>query len=170
LFCEDSVRDYELVVVLSPDVGDEGYPTVIERISSFIQERGGEIKNVDQWGRRRLAYPIHRHLEGYYAVTRFAAEPPAIRPLEANLDLAEDVLRHLVIRLEEAQLAAVAAAPARAAAGVALAEAPAVEAPAAEAPAEAPAPETTEPEAAVEPAEEAAPAAEEDTAAEEPEG
>lgn len=95
------MRDYELVVLLSPEVGDEGYPATVERISTFIQDRGGEVKNVDQWGRRRLAYPVLRHLEGYYAVTRFAAEPQAIRPLEANLDLAEDVLRHLVVKLDD---------------------------------------------------------------------
>jgi small subunit ribosomal protein S6 len=95
------LRDYELVVVLSPDVGEEGYPATVERISTFIQERGGEVKNVDAWGRRRLAYPVRRHLEGYYAVTKFAAEPGTIRPLEANLDLAEDVLRHLVVKLDE---------------------------------------------------------------------
>jgi len=94
------LRDYELVVVLSPSLGDEGFPASIERISGVIQGNGGEIKNVDQWGRRRLAYPIKRNLEGYYAVTKFAAEPTAIRPLEANLDLAEDVLRHLVIKLD----------------------------------------------------------------------
>jgi small subunit ribosomal protein S6 len=94
------LRDYELVVVLSPTLGEEGFPVTIERISGVIQGNGGEIKNVDQWGRRRLAYPIKRHLEGYYAVTKFAAEPTAIRAVEANLDLAEDVLRHLVIKLD----------------------------------------------------------------------
>jgi small subunit ribosomal protein S6 len=94
------LRDYELVVVLSPSLGDEGFPASIQRISGVIQGNGGEIKNVDQWGRRRLAYPIKRNLDGYYAVTKFAAEPSAIRPLENNLDLAEDVLRHLVIKLD----------------------------------------------------------------------
>ncbi len=88
------------MVVLSPSVGEEGYPATLERISGVIQGNGGEIKNVDQWGKRRLAYPIKRHLEGYYAVTKFAAEPTAIRAVEANLDLAEDVLRHLVIKLD----------------------------------------------------------------------
>lgn len=95
------MRDYELVVVLSPTIGDEGFPVTIERISGVIQANGGEIKNVDQWGRRRLAYPIRRNLEGFYAVTQFSAEPTAIRPLEANLDLAEDVLRHLVVKVED---------------------------------------------------------------------
>jgi small subunit ribosomal protein S6 len=94
------LRDYELVVVLSPTVGDEGFPVTVERINGVITNNGGEIKNVDAWGRRRLAYPIRRNLEGFYAVTQFSAEPTAIRPLEANLDLAEDVLRHLVIKVE----------------------------------------------------------------------
>lgn len=95
------MRDYELVVVVSPDVGDEGFLETIGRINNFIQERGGEIKNVDPWGRRRLAYPLRRKLEAYYAVTHFKAEPQTIRPLEASLDLAEDIMRHLVIKLDE---------------------------------------------------------------------
>jgi len=95
------VRDYELVMVVSPDAGDEGFPAAVERVSNFIQERGGEIKDVDQWGRRRLAYPIGRFSEGFYAVTHFSLEPNQVRALEGNLDLAEDVLRHLVVRHEE---------------------------------------------------------------------
>jgi small subunit ribosomal protein S6 len=98
---EVSLRDYELVLVVSPDVGDEGFPETIDRVSKFIQERGGEVKEVDQWGRRRLAYPITRFNEGFYAVTHFSLEPTELRPLEASLGLAEDVLRHLVVRYEE---------------------------------------------------------------------
>ena len=98
------MRDYELVLVISPAVGDEGFPTTVERVSKFIQERGGEVKDVDQWGRRRLAYPITRFTEGFYAVTHFSLEPTELRALEANLGLAEDVLRHLVVRQEEAPL------------------------------------------------------------------
>jgi small subunit ribosomal protein S6 len=95
------LRDYELVLLVSPDVGDEGFPATVERVSKFIQDRGGEIKNVDQWGRRRLAYQIRRFNEGFYAVTHFSLEPNEVRSLEGNLDLAEDILRHLVVRHEE---------------------------------------------------------------------
>ncbi|HET9476529.1 MAG TPA: 30S ribosomal protein S6 [Dehalococcoidia bacterium] len=95
------MRDYELVMVVDPEVGDEGLPGTVERVHGFIQERGGEIKNVDQWGRRRLAYPIRRRQEAYYVITHFSLEPQAIRALEGSLDLAEDVLRHLVTRIEE---------------------------------------------------------------------
>jgi small subunit ribosomal protein S6 len=98
------VRDYELVLVISPDVGDEGFPTTVDRVSNFIKDRGGEVKDTDQWGRRRLAYPIRRSTEGFYAVTHFSLEPTELRALEGNLGLAEDVLRHLVVRQEEAPL------------------------------------------------------------------
>jgi small subunit ribosomal protein S6 len=137
------LRDYELVVVLSPSLGDEGFPASIERISGVIQGNGGEIKNVDQWGRRRLAYPIKRNLEGYYAVTKFAAEPTAIRPLEANLDLAEDVLRHLVIKLDNIKPYRGKPGKVRPEAIQSMASAPPVAMP------EAAIPETVEPDAAV---------------------
>jgi small subunit ribosomal protein S6 len=98
---KEQVRDYELVFVISPEVGDEGMPAMVDRVNGYIQERGGEVKQVDQWGKRRLAYPIRRQAEGYYVVTQFTLEPDALRSLEGNLHLAEDVLRHLVTRVEE---------------------------------------------------------------------
>jgi len=88
-------------MVVSPDVGDEGFPATVERVSQFIQDRGGEIKEVEPWGRRRLAYPIRRFTEAFYVVTHFSIDPQSVRALEGNLDLAEDVIRHLVVRLDE---------------------------------------------------------------------
>jgi len=90
-----------LVFIVSPEVGDEGLPVTVDRVHGFIQERGGEVKEVDQWGKRRLAYPIKRQAEGFYIVTQFSIEPQEVRALEGNLDLAEEVLRHLVTRAEE---------------------------------------------------------------------
>jgi small subunit ribosomal protein S6 len=95
------LRDYELVLVVSPEGGEEGFPATVERVHQFIQDRGGAIKNVDQWGRRRLAYPLQRFTEGYYNITQFSIDPQEIRALEGSLDLAEDVLRHLVVRMDE---------------------------------------------------------------------
>ena len=95
------MRDYELMMVISPEVSDEGVPGTVERVEKFIQERGGEVKQVDPWGRRKLAYPIERHLEGHYVVAQFSLDPQAVRALEGNLQLAEDVIRHLVVKLEE---------------------------------------------------------------------
>lgn len=88
-------------MVVSPEVGDEGFPAAVERVHQFIQDRGGAVNHVDEWGRRRLAYSIRRQTEGFYAVTHFTLDPQQVRALEGSLELAEDVLRHLVVRLDD---------------------------------------------------------------------
>ena len=95
------MREYELVLVVSPDGGEEGFPAVVDRVHVLIKERGGEVKNVDRWGRRRLAYPIDRITEGYYSITQFTLDPQDVREIERSIELADDVLRHLVVRMDE---------------------------------------------------------------------
>ena len=95
------MREYELVLVVSPEGGEEGFPATVDRVHGLIKERGGEVKNVDRWGRRRLAYPLDRFTEGYYSITQFTLGPQDVRAIEGSLDLAEDVLRHLVVRMDE---------------------------------------------------------------------
>lgn len=94
------MRDYEVVMVVSPDGGDEGFAAAVERVSGFIRNQGGEITNVDEWGRRKLAYPVQRFLEGFYAIIHFKYEPREVKALEESLAKAEDVLRYLVVKLE----------------------------------------------------------------------
>ncbi|HEY5638799.1 MAG TPA: 30S ribosomal protein S6 [Dehalococcoidia bacterium] len=95
------MREYELVLVVSPEGGEEGFPATVDRVHGLIKERGGEVKNVDRWGRRRLAYPLDRFTEGYYSISQFTLDPQDVRGIEGSLDLAEDILRHLVVRMEE---------------------------------------------------------------------
>ena len=99
----DGLRDYELVLVISPEVPEEEVPNTIERVSQFIGGRGGQMGEANRWGRRKLAYPIRQHAEGNYVVTQFKLDPSYVAELEASLNLAEDVLRHLVVRLEEGE-------------------------------------------------------------------
>jgi small subunit ribosomal protein S6 len=100
------LRDYELVLVVKPDGGEEGFTATVERFSQFIKDQGGEVTNVDPWGLRKLAYPIDRHMEGFYSVTAFKIEPGEVRGLEDSLGRAEDVLRHMVARQDEAPVVA----------------------------------------------------------------
>ena len=93
------MRDYELVVIISPDVAEEDVPATIEKISQLVAGRGGEVTQVDHWGRRKLAYPISRHLEGSYVVSQLKLEPSQAAGLTAGLRLSEDVLRHLLVRV-----------------------------------------------------------------------
>ena len=96
---EIQLRDYEMVVIISPEVEDERLEATIDNISQFIMEGGGTISNVERWGKRKLAYPIKHFMEGYYVLTQFKLKPTLSKELEARLQISEEVLRHLLIKL-----------------------------------------------------------------------
>ena len=96
---DKGLRDYELVVIISPEVAEENLDTTIDSVSQFITAKGGIISNVERWGRRKLAYPIEHFLEGSYVLTRFKLKPSLSRELEVNLQMSEEVVRHLLIKL-----------------------------------------------------------------------
>lgn len=94
------MRRYELMLVLSPDVPDDKSQTVLDRPTRQIVAAGGRIVKVAPWGRRRLAYPIGHHREGSYHIVLFEAPPEALVELEHSLLITEEVIRHLVTRVE----------------------------------------------------------------------
>jgi len=97
---DKQLRNYELVLIISPEIVDEAFDTTIDKISQFITEKGGVISDVERWGKRRLAYPIGHFMEGNYVLTQFKLKPALSKELEANLQISEEVLRHLLIRIE----------------------------------------------------------------------
>jgi small subunit ribosomal protein S6 len=94
------MRRYELMLVLRPDVPDDRSQSVIDRTTRQIVGSGGQIVKVAPWGRRRLAYPIDRHREGSYHIILFEAPSEAVAELERGLLITEELLRHLVTRVE----------------------------------------------------------------------
>jgi small subunit ribosomal protein S6 len=90
-----------LVAVIDPEIDEERLSATLDRISQFVTARGGEVIDVDRWGKRKLAYPIKRRSEGDYVITHFRLEPAQAAELEAGLRLSEEVLRHLLIRSED---------------------------------------------------------------------
>jgi len=96
------VREYELVVVLSPDIAEEDVPQAIERVTGAVAARGGEVEEVRHWGRRRLAYQIGRHTEGNYVITQIRLDPQRAHELESGFAISEEILRHLLVRKDEA--------------------------------------------------------------------
>jgi small subunit ribosomal protein S6 len=95
------LRDYELIVIVSPEVPEEELPSHLDKISEFITNKGGSVTEVERWGKRKLAYPINHFREGNYVLTRFKLEPSTTAELEANLRISERILRHLLVRLGE---------------------------------------------------------------------
>jgi len=94
------MRNYELVLVLKPELTDEAQEGFLQKVARWVTEKGGSVSQTDKWGRRKLAYPLKQFMEGIYVLTRFSAEPPLVREVEKNLRLSEEVLRHLVVKVE----------------------------------------------------------------------
>ncbi|MFC2071294.1 30S ribosomal protein S6 [Chloroflexota bacterium] len=95
----EQLPDYELVLVISPEVAEEEFEATIDKVSQFVNGKGGAISDVERWGKKRLAYPIRHFVEGSYVLTRFKLKPAFGKELEANLRISEEVLRHLLIRV-----------------------------------------------------------------------
>jgi len=114
------MREYEATIVLSPLLEDQAVSQLVEQVSGLIQKSGGEVTSVGQlvdkrgnvaavtenWRARKLAYAIGGHREGYYVVVRFTSPTGAPDELERWLNIAETVLRFLVLRVQEAPVAA----------------------------------------------------------------
>ena len=96
---DKQLRDYELVFIVSPEVEDEALEATISGVSRFITDKGGVISSEERWGKRKLAYPIKRFLEGSYVLTQLKMRPGWSKELEANLKISEEVLRHLLIKV-----------------------------------------------------------------------
>ena len=94
------MRRYELMLILRRDVPDDRSQALIDRTTRQLVASGGQIVKVAPWGRRRLAYPIDRHRDGSYHIVVFEGPPGAVTELERALQITEEVLRHLVTRIE----------------------------------------------------------------------
>jgi small subunit ribosomal protein S6 len=94
------MRRYELMLVLRPDAPDDRVQAVLDKTTRQITDAGGQIVKAAPWGRRRLAYSIDRYREGSYHILHFDAPAEAIVELERTLLIIEELLRHLVVRVD----------------------------------------------------------------------
>ncbi len=113
-------RDYELGFILNPEVNEEQTHAILERIEQIVNNYDGQVVRVNQWGRRRLAYPIEHHRDGYYVFFDMILTPETVFELDRTMKVSEEVLRHLIKRRDaiavqkerETRAAAAAQAPA----------------------------------------------------------
>ena len=92
------MNKYENMYVITPELEDEALRACIDKFSGIITANGGTIESVDEWGKRKLAYPIDYKTEGYYVLTTFEADPEFPKELERNFNNDESILRYLVVR------------------------------------------------------------------------
>ena len=95
------MRNYELMLVMDPEIDEEGVGAVMDRVRRAIGEGGGEIVSEKSWGRQKLAFKIGRFSEANYHLAQLHIEPTATKVLENSLNLAEDVVRHMLVRQED---------------------------------------------------------------------
>jgi small subunit ribosomal protein S6 len=93
-------RRYETICIIKPDLGDETIKGIIAKASDSLKGGGGQVNKVDEWGRRRLAYPIQKKNEGYYVLFDYLSSGDASKELERILKLNEDVVRYQTVRFE----------------------------------------------------------------------
>ena len=134
-------RNYELTFIVKPDIDATNLTAVLDRVKEYISAEGGSIVKLDQWGMRRLMYPIRKFREGQYVFALVRLEATSIIRIENRLRLTEEIIRYLLVRADEDAEAPVESAEAPAAASAEpQPAAPAPTAPTAEA-----TPETTAP-------------------------
>ena len=93
------MRDYELLLIINPDVAEEDMPATLDKVSEYVTASGGSVTDTNHWGKRKLAYPINHFRDGNYVLTQLKLEPETIAELEASLRISEKILRHLLVRL-----------------------------------------------------------------------
>ena len=96
------LRPYEVMVIIDPGLEDEVIRATVDRATAVISAHGGNPGRVDRWGKRRFAYELGHRWEGYYVLLEASAEPAAMAELDRMLSLADEVIRHKVIRLPDA--------------------------------------------------------------------
>jgi small subunit ribosomal protein S6 len=108
------VRPYEVMIIFDSASDPSAIQGVVDRTLEVIRSSDGTPGTVDRWGRRPFAYEVKHKREGYYVLVEFAGEKPTVDALDRTLSLADEVIRHKIIRLPEAAGKAARAADAKA--------------------------------------------------------
>ena len=94
-------RKYELVYVVSPEASDEQVADLHTQVEAIVQRIGGQIEKTDNWGRRKLAYEIGPHKEGFYVLEVLQGSGDLVKELDRRLKVLDLVVRHLIVRVDE---------------------------------------------------------------------
>ena len=95
------MRDYELVIIITPEFEEAATADIVDKVKSWITENGGSIESFEEWGRQKFAYLIRKQKEGQYFLFNFKMEPSAVSSLERNFQLQESILRFLIINRDD---------------------------------------------------------------------
>ena len=95
---------YETIFIVKTDLGDEALAEKVTWATDILSSNGAEVINVEQWGKKRLAYQVNKQKHGIYVLMHYEGDPKVVPDLERNFKLSEDILKHLTVKLEGAQV------------------------------------------------------------------
>ncbi len=95
------MKEYEAMAIIDSNLEDEKIAAVVTKVQGIIKKNGGSVEKVDEWGKRKMAYPIQKQATGYYAVFYFKAPEDSIKEMNRVLRISDDLLRHMIFRKGE---------------------------------------------------------------------
>ena len=101
-----SARTYELIYILKPDVSEQEAADKHALVAGIVEKMGGTVEKTDTWGRRKLAYEIGHHKEGFYVLEVLVGSGEMMKEVDRRLKVTEGVVRHLIVRVDESQIKA----------------------------------------------------------------
>jgi small subunit ribosomal protein S6 len=90
------MRKYELICIFQPELDESAFKGALERVQGWVSESGGSVDKTEVWGRRKLAYAIHKQTEGQYVLMNISLDPKSTSELERNIRFLEPVIRHML--------------------------------------------------------------------------
>ena len=100
---EARIHPYEIMIILDAEADEEQQQEILERVQQLIRDGGGTVEHVNDWGRRKIAYPIRKHGDGRYVVITSEGVPTALEEIERVLSISDVVLRAFFVRLNRAE-------------------------------------------------------------------
>lgn len=95
------MRKYESLIIMNPELEKEKIKELSEKFQELIKKNSGEVENVDEWGKRKLAYPVENLTDGFYVLFNFKSEPHGIEELERVLKITDGILKYLILKEED---------------------------------------------------------------------
>ena len=95
------MRIYENLFIVKPDAAEEEIDSLVEQMSKNVTSAGGTIDKVEKWGKRRLAYRVERHREGYYVLMQFSTDAASVKEFERRMRVQDSVIKFITVRIDE---------------------------------------------------------------------
>lgn len=95
------LNKYESIYIINPNVDAEGIKGLVEKFNALIESEGGKVTETNEWGMKKLAYPINKLTQGYYVLVNFEAKPEFIAELERIYKITDGVIKYITVNKEE---------------------------------------------------------------------